>query len=88
MRCFEENQRIAAGERLRSPAGLRTDTLRSGQTKIEEDVEIPLPAGTRLTLPAGTVVLAGAWTAAVPVEPGDRVTATFDRIGSVEIEVA
>ena len=40
------------------------------------------------TLPAGTVVLAGAWTAAVPVEPGDRVTASFDRIGTVDIDVA
>ena len=39
-------------------------------------------------LPAGTVVLAGAWTAAVPVQPGDRVAATFDRIGTVEIDVA
>lgn len=38
-------------------------------------------------LPAGSVVLAGAWTAAVPVAPGDVVRATFDRIGSVEIEV-
>lgn len=39
------------------------------------------------SLPAGTVVLAGAWTAAVPVEPGDHVAATFDRIGSVEVAV-
>lgn len=37
-------------------------------------------------LPAGSVVLAGAWTAAVPVEPGDRLRASFDRIGSVELE--
>lgn len=38
-----------------------------------------------LRLPAGSVVLAGAWTAAVPVEPGDRIRATFDRLGSVEL---
>jgi 2-keto-4-pentenoate hydratase len=36
-------------------------------------------------LPAGSVVLAGAWTAAIPVAPGDTVRATFDRIGSVEL---
>ena len=36
-------------------------------------------------LEAGTVVLAGALTAAVPVAPGDVVRATFDRIGSVEL---
>lgn len=37
-------------------------------------------------LPAGSVVLAGAWTAAIPVEAGDRIRATFDRLGSVELE--
>lgn len=37
------------------------------------------------TLPAGTVVLAGAMTAAVPVHPGSVVRATFDRIGGVEL---
>lgn len=36
-------------------------------------------------VPAGTVVLAGAMTAAIPVEPGDVVRATFDRIGHVEL---
>jgi 2-keto-4-pentenoate hydratase len=36
------------------------------------------------TLPAGSVVMAGALTAAVPVEPGDRFTATFARLGAVE----
>ncbi|OUS80537.1 2-keto-4-pentenoate hydratase [Rhodococcus sp. NCIMB 12038] len=35
------------------------------------------------TLPAGSVVLAGALTAAVPVAPGDRFTATFAHLGSV-----
>ncbi len=38
------------------------------------------------TLPAGMTVLAGAWTAAVPIATGDRLRATFDRIGSVELE--
>lgn len=37
------------------------------------------------TLPAGMTVLAGAWTAAVPIERGDRLTASFDRLGSVEL---
>jgi 2-keto-4-pentenoate hydratase len=36
-------------------------------------------------LPSGTVVLAGALTAAVPVQPGSVVRATFDRIGHVEL---
>lgn len=40
------------------------------------------------TLPAGSMVLAGAWTAAVEVEPGDVVRATFDRIGHVELRCA
>jgi 2-oxo-3-hexenedioate decarboxylase len=37
------------------------------------------------SLEAGTTVLAGALTAAVAVEPGDVVRATFDRIGTVEV---
>ncbi len=37
------------------------------------------------SLPAGTTVLAGALTAAIAVEPGDVVRATFDRIGAVEV---
>jgi len=37
------------------------------------------------TLPAGTVVCAGAWTAATPMEPGDVVVAEFDRYGKVEV---
>lgn len=37
------------------------------------------------SLPAGSVVLAGAWTAAVPMESGDEVRATFDHYGSVEV---
>ena len=44
------------GHTLASPTGLKTDTLASGQTKIEEDVEIPLPAGTKILLPPGSAV--------------------------------
>jgi len=36
-------------------------------------------------LAAGTVVMSGALTAAVAVSPGDVVTASFDRIGRVEL---
>lgn len=35
------------------------------------------------TLPAGSVVMAGAMTAAVPVLPGDRFTAVFAHLGAV-----
>jgi 2-oxo-3-hexenedioate decarboxylase len=38
-------------------------------------------------LEAGTVVMAGALTAAVPVGPGDVITVEFDRIGTVEVAV-
>lgn len=37
------------------------------------------------TLPAGSLVLAGALTAAIPVTAGDVVRVTLDRIGSVEL---
>ena len=37
------------------------------------------------SLPAGSIVLAGAWTAAIAVAPGDIVRAEFDRLGSVEV---
>ncbi|AGP61433.1 2-keto-4-pentenoate hydratase [Streptomyces rapamycinicus] len=36
-------------------------------------------------LAAGQIVLSGGLTAAVPVRPGDVVTATIDRLGSVEL---
>jgi 2-oxo-3-hexenedioate decarboxylase len=36
-------------------------------------------------LKAGDIVLSGGLTAAVPVKPGDVVTATADRLGSVEL---
>lgn len=37
------------------------------------------------TLPAGSLVMAGALCGAVPAEPGDRFTATFAELGSVSI---
>ncbi len=39
-------------------------------------------------LPAGSLVLAGALTAAVPIAPGDTITVSIDRIGSLELGVA
>nr|WP_179435196.1 2-keto-4-pentenoate hydratase [Microbacterium pseudoresistens] len=40
------------------------------------------------TLPAGSVVMSGSITAAVPVAPGDRVTAAFAGLGTVDARVA
>ncbi len=40
------------------------------------------------TLPAGSLVRAGAMCAAVPVVPGDRISATFARFGSLDIDFA
>lgn len=59
---------LPPGAALTSPTGLKTDTLASGQTKIEEDVEIPLPAGTRVLLPDGSSVRF-ARNARVPLTP-------------------
>ncbi len=47
---------LPAGQILASPTGLKTGTLVSGQTKIEEDVDIPLPKGTKVVLPHGSLV--------------------------------
>lgn len=47
---------LPAGQILTSPTGLKTDTLASGQTKVEEDVEIPLPDGTKVVLPPGSLI--------------------------------
>ena len=44
-------------------------------------------AGRGLALEAGQVVMAGGMTEAIPVEAGDTVVASFDRLGSVEIAV-
>ena len=47
---------FTAGQILTSPTDLKTDTLASGQTKIEEDVEIPLPDGAKVMLPPGSSI--------------------------------
>lgn len=47
---------LPPGQVLASPIGLKTGTLKSGETKIEEDVEMPLPDGTKVVLPSGTVL--------------------------------
>lgn len=60
---------LPPGVVLTSPSNLRVDTLASGQTKIEQDVEIPLPAGTLLALPTGAAVRF-ARNARVPLTPG------------------
>ncbi len=63
---------LPSGQTLTSPSGLRTDTLASGQTKIEEEVEIPIPDGARLELPAGSS-LRFAKNARVPITPEDGI---------------
>ena len=47
---------LPEGKTIRSKAGLKTTVLKSGPTKIDEDVEIDLPEGTRLVLPSHTSV--------------------------------
>jgi hypothetical protein len=47
---------LPAGQFLESPKGLKTGMLASGQTKIEEDVEIPIPHGTKIILPLGSSI--------------------------------
>jgi 2-keto-4-pentenoate hydratase len=39
-----------------------------------------------IELPAGSIVMAGAFTGMIPVEPGDVVTATFTGMGSVTVK--
>jgi endonuclease/exonuclease/phosphatase family metal-dependent hydrolase len=47
---------LPAGQILASPTGLKTDKLASGQTKVAEDVDILLPAGTKVLLPPGSLI--------------------------------
>jgi endonuclease/exonuclease/phosphatase family metal-dependent hydrolase len=63
---------LPIGEILQSPTGLKTDTLASGKTKLKEDVEIPLPAGTKVTLPVDTI-LRFAKNAQVPLTSQDGI---------------
>lgn len=63
---------LPAGEVITSPTGLRTDTLASGQTKIEEEVEIALPEGTKVVLPQGATIRF-ADNARVPITADDAI---------------
>ncbi len=47
---------LPAGRILASPTGLKTETLESGLTKVKEEVEIPLPEGTKVILPPGSSI--------------------------------
>ena len=47
---------LPAGQTIASPPSLKTSTLASGQTKLDEDVEISLPAGTKVVLPPGSLL--------------------------------
>jgi endonuclease/exonuclease/phosphatase family metal-dependent hydrolase len=47
---------LPAGQILASPTGLKTGKLASGQTKVEEDVDILLPDGTKVLLPPGSLI--------------------------------
>ena len=64
--------RLPNGKKIKCPKDLRFDTLSSGETKLEEDVEIPLPEGTQLVLPEGSSVRF-AKNARVPKTDDDRV---------------
>ena len=63
---------LPAGQILASPRGLKTGTLASGQTKVEEDVEIPIPDGTKIILPAGSSIRF-AKNSRVPITPDDGI---------------
>ena len=59
---------LAAGQVLTSPTGLKTGKLASGQTKVEEEVDIQLPPGTKVVLPPGSLIHF-AKNARVPITP-------------------
>lgn len=63
---------LPPGESIASPTGLNTGVLASGQTKIEEDVEIALPENTKVVLPAGSSIRF-AKNARVPVTADDGI---------------
>ena len=63
---------LPAGHVLSSPTGLKTGTLTSGQTKIEEDVEIALPEGTKVILPPSSSIRFPK-NARVPITPNDGI---------------
>jgi endonuclease/exonuclease/phosphatase family metal-dependent hydrolase len=47
---------LGAGNLLHSPTGLKTKKPKPDKTTIEEDVEIPLPAGAKVVLPPGSTI--------------------------------
>jgi endonuclease/exonuclease/phosphatase family metal-dependent hydrolase len=63
---------LPAGEAIQSPTGLKTGTLASGETKIRQDVEIPLPDGAKIRLPSGSS-LRFAKNARVPLTSDDGI---------------
>jgi endonuclease/exonuclease/phosphatase family metal-dependent hydrolase len=79
---------LPVGQILASPTGLKTGTLASGQTKVEEDVEIPLPDGAKIVLPPGSSIRF-AKNARVPITADDAIdieaTATLTLPEAAEI---
>ncbi len=63
---------LPTGQVLTSPTGLKTGRLRSGRTKVAEDVEVPLPDGTKILLPPGSSVRF-AKNAVVPITAEDGI---------------
>lgn len=63
---------LPAGQILASPTGLKTGTLASGQTRVEEDVAIPLPDGAKVVLPSGSSIRF-AKNAHVPITANDGI---------------
>ena len=63
---------LPGGQILASQTGLKTGTLASGQTKIKEEVEIPLPDGTKVVLPPDSIIRF-AKNAQVPITSSDGI---------------
>ncbi|MEA5462529.1 endonuclease/exonuclease/phosphatase family protein [Leptothoe sp. PORK10 BA2] len=63
---------LPEGDNLVSPARLKVDTLASGQTKLRQAVEIPLPEGTKIVLPPGSSIRF-AQNAKVPITSDNRI---------------
>ena len=63
---------LPAGQVIESPTGLKTGTLTSGETKVVEDVEIPLTDGAKFILPPGSSIRF-AKNARVPITADDGI---------------